>query len=136
MYAKIGLDDLEPRDVEGIEPTLKAVGYQLRPEKMRPSVWEFEAGETNNWHRHEAQEELYFVLDGEFVVTVEREEGDGDGDESGSGEIDEERETFDLREGEFVVIPPETWRQFEALEDSRMLVVGAPNVKDDGILEE
>ena len=57
MYDKTGLDDLEPREVEGIEPDLKAVGYQLRPEEMRPSVWEFAAGETNNWHRHEAQEE-------------------------------------------------------------------------------
>jgi quercetin dioxygenase-like cupin family protein len=139
MYEKTGLDDLEARGVEDIEPTLKAVGYQLRPEKMRPSVWEFETGETNNWHRHEAQEELYFVLDGEFVVTVKREEGKEEEEDSETTEddqTDEERETFDLREGEFAVIPPETWRQFEALEDSRMLVVGAPNVKDDGILEE
>jgi quercetin dioxygenase-like cupin family protein len=135
IYDKTGLDDLEPREVEGIEPDLKAVGYQLRPEEMRPSVWEFAAGETNNWHRHEAQEELYFVLDGEFVVTVE--EGGGASDESGDGEADEtERETFDLRDGEFVVIAPETWRQFEALEDGRLFVVGAPNVKGDAITED
>jgi quercetin dioxygenase-like cupin family protein len=128
MYDKTGLDDLEPREVEGIEPDLKAVGYQLRPEEMRPSVWEFAAGETNNWHRHEAQEEVYFVLDGEFVVTVE--------DETRDGESGEERETFDLREGEFVVIAPETRRQFEALEDCRLFVVGAPNAKGDGITED
>ncbi|WP_135854323.1 cupin domain-containing protein [Halorussus salinus] len=122
MYEKTSLADLETRDVEDIEPDLKAVGYQLRPDEMRPSVWEFEEGETNNWHRHEAQEELYYVLSGEFVVTVESE--------------DEERETFELGADEVVVIPAATWRQFEALEDGRMLVVGAPSVKDDGITED
>ncbi|WP_243700494.1 cupin domain-containing protein [Halorussus pelagicus] len=61
---------------------------------MRPSVWEFSAGERNNRHRHEEQEELYYVLDGEFLVTVESE--------------DEERETFELDRNEVVVILPET----------------------------
>lgn len=121
MYSKVNLDDLETRDVEDIEPKLKAVGYQLRPEEMRPSVWEFDAGESNNRHRHEAQEELYYVTDGEFVMTVEGEDGE---------------ETFDLRAGDFVVVPPESWRQLEALSDGRVLVVGAPNVKDDGVTEE
>jgi quercetin dioxygenase-like cupin family protein len=93
---------------------------------MRPSVWEFEAGETNNWHRQREQEELYFVLDGEFLVTV--------ADASAAEEDD--RETFELGTDEVVVIPPETWRQLEALADGRLLVVGAPNVKDDGITEE
>ncbi|WP_137286267.1 cupin domain-containing protein [Halorussus salinisoli] len=121
MYETTSLSDLDTRDVDDIEPGLKAVGYQLRPSEMRPSVWEFEAGETNDWHRQEEQEELYYVLAGEFLVTVEGE--------------DEERETFELESDEVVVIPPETWRQFEALEDGRLLVVGAPNVKDDAITE-
>jgi len=122
MYEKTGLADLDTRDVEDIEPGLKAVGYRLRPEEMRPSVWEFEDGEANNWHRHEEQEELYYVLSGEFAVTVEDEDGN--------------RETFELDRNEVVVIPPETWRQFEALEDGRMLVVGAPSAKDDAITED
>ncbi|MFC7078842.1 cupin domain-containing protein [Halorussus caseinilyticus] len=122
MYEKTSLADVDPRDVEGIEPDLKAVGYQLRPAKMRPSVWEFEAGETNNWHRQDEQEELYYVLDGSFLVTVESEDG--------------ERETFELGADDVTVIPPETWRQFEAQADGRMLVVGAPNAKDDAITEE
>ena len=125
MYEKTDVEALDARDVEDIDPDLKAVGYELRPEKMRPSVWEYEAGETNNWHRQREQEELYYALDGEFRVTVEGERGDEEG-----------RETFELGEDEVAVIPPETWRQFEALEDGRLLVVGAPNAKDDGILED
>ncbi|WP_276302284.1 cupin domain-containing protein [Halorussus lipolyticus] len=127
MYEKTSLADLETRDVEDIEPDLKAVGYRLRPEEMRPSVWEFAEGETNNWHRHEEQEELYYVLSGTFLVTVESEEKG----ESEDGAV--ERETFELGEDEVVVMPPETWRQFEALDAGRLLVVGAPSVKDDGI---
>lgn len=122
MYSKTAVEELETRDVEDIEPGLKAVGYELRPEEMRPSVWEFEEGETNNWHRHEEQEELYYALDGEFLVTVESEDGD--------------RETFELGTDEVVVIPPGTWRQMEALEAGRLLVVGAPSVKDDGVTGE
>ncbi len=120
-YMKVHLNDLDRREVDDVEPMLRAVGYELRPSKMRPSVWEFEAGETNNRHRHEAQEELYYVTDGEFVMTVE---------------ADDEEETFDLRAGDFVVVPPESWRQMEALSDGRVLVVGAPSVKNDAITEE
>ena len=129
MYEKTGLADLETRDVEDIEPDLKAVGYRLRPEEMRPSVWEFEEDETNNWHRHGEQEELYYVLAGNFLVTVESEGRE-------ENEENTERETFELGTDEVVVIPPETWRQFEALEEARLLVVGAPSAKDDAITED
>ena len=122
MYEKTSLSDLETREVEDVEPRLKAVGYELRPEKMRPSVWEFEAGESNNRHRQREQEELYYVVDGEFSMTVESEEGD--------------RETFDLGAGDVVVVPPESWRQVEAKEAGTVLVVGAPNAKDDAVTEE
>lgn len=115
MYSKASPDDLETRSVEDVEPGLKAVGYELRPEKMRPSVWVFEEGESNRRHRQREQEELYVVLDGRFEVVVEE-------------------ETFEIREGDFVVVPPESWRQLTALEESTLLVVGAPNVKDDAVL--
>jgi quercetin dioxygenase-like cupin family protein len=114
MYETCNLDDLETIDVEDIEPGLKAVGYELRPEKMRPSLWVFEPGESNNRHRQEEQEELYLVLDGRLEMTV--------------GE-----ETFEVESGDVVVVSPEEWRQLTALEESRLFVVGAPNVKDDGV---
>lgn len=116
-YAKVSLDDLELREVDGIEPGLRAVGYELRPSEMRPSVWEFDAGESNNRHRQREQEELYVVLDGELRMEVDGEE-------------------FDVESGDVVVVSPESWRQLTARTASTVLVVGAPNVADDAIDEE
>ncbi len=115
-YAKTNIDDLEIRDINGLEPALRAVGYELRPSKMRPSVWEFDAGDSNNRHRQREQEELYVVLDGRLEMEV-----DG--------------ETFAVASGDCVVVPPESWRQLTAEEPSRVLAVGAPNVSDDTIAE-
>lgn len=115
MYSKVTMDDLETRTVEDIEPGLRAVGYELQPEKMRPSVWEFGAGQSNRRHRQREQEELYVVLEGSFEMVVDQ-------------------ETFEIEAGDFVVVAPESWRQLTALEESTLFVVGAPNVKDDAVL--
>lgn len=116
MYKRANLEELERRDVDDVEPRLLAVGYELRPEKMRPSAWAFAAGESNNRHRQREQEELYLVLDGRFAVEVDGEE-------------------FEVGAGEVVIVPPDSWRQFTALEDGTLFVVGAPNTKDDAIQE-
>ena len=116
MYETCNLDDLETIDVDDVEPGLKAVGYELRPEKMRPSLWIFEPGESNNRHRQREQEELYLVLDGRLEMTVDD-------------------ETFEVVAGDVVVVPPESWRQLTAVEESRVFAVGAPNVKDDDVRE-
>lgn len=118
VYSNVSLDDVEPRELDDLEPTLRSVGYELRPDRMRPSVWEYDAGESSNYHRHEEQEELYVVLEGRFEVTVER---------------DDEREVLDLETDDYLVVPPETWRQLEAKAESRLFVVGAPSAKEDAI---
>lgn len=115
-YAKVRLDDVERHELDDVEPTLLSVGYELRPDEMRPNVWRFDEGESTNEHRHAEQEELYAVLDGTFEVTVETEETE---------------EEFFLRTGDFLVVQPESWRQLTATEGSLLLVVGAPPVKED-----
>lgn len=115
MYSRCTIDEVEPREIDGIDPSLRAIGYELRPEKMRPGVWEYEADESNNLHRQEEQEELYVVLSGSFEM-----------------EVGEER--LELDAGDVVVVEPDAWRRLTAREDSQLLVVGAPNVKDDGIV--
>lgn len=117
MYASVNIGDLERRELDDAEPDLLAVGYELRPEKMRPSVWAYEPGESHNRHRQREQEELYLVLDGRLEMRVDD-------------------ETFEVEAGDVVVVSPEEWRNLTALEESRVFVVGAPNVKDDGVLEE
>lgn len=117
MYKRVNFEDLEIREVDGIEPGLKAVGYELRPEKMRPSLWQFDAGESNRRHRQREQEELYVVLNGRLAMEVEG-------------------ERFEVAEGDAIVVPPESWRQLTAKEESRVFIVGAPNVKDDDIPQE
>lgn len=107
--------DLETREADGIDPRIRAVGYELRPEKMRPSVWVYEAGESNNRHYQREQEELYHVLSGRFEMTVDD-------------------ETLELGAGDVVVVEPEAVRQLTCREAGEVFVVGAPNVKDDGVV--
>ncbi|MDQ2049032.1 cupin domain-containing protein [Natronolimnohabitans sp. A-GB9] len=121
MYSQTDLDAVEPRDLEGEAPTLLPVGLELQPEQLRPSVWHYEKGEENAYHRQEQQEELYVVLEGTVDVTIER----GD-----------DRDVVELTKHDFLVVPPESWRQLRAVEESRILAIGAPNVDDDGILED
>lgn len=116
MYSKVNVDDLDPVEVEEIDPVVRPVGYELRPGKMRPNVFVYGAGESNNRHRQTEQEELYLVLDGRLRMDVDD-------------------ETFEIEAGDVVVVSPESWRRLTAIQDSEVFVVGAPNVKDDGIRE-
>ena len=119
MYSRVNIEDVQPREFDDA-PTLRSIGHELGPDETRPAVWEYEAGETNASHRQEQQEELYVVLEGVFDVTIEH---------------DDEREVVTIEEGDYLLVPPEPWRQLEAVDDGTVLVVGAPNVKDDGVLE-
>lgn len=120
MYSLVSLETVESRDLETTAPTLRSVGDDLQPENMRPAIWEFDAGDENVFHRQSEQEELYVVLKGRLDATIER----GD-----------DRDVLEIKQNDFLVVPPESWRQLEARENSTVLVVGAPNVPDDGILE-
>ncbi|AGN00336.1 hypothetical protein L593_01925 [Salinarchaeum sp. Harcht-Bsk1] len=125
-YSKVSLDEVEAHRLEEPERTILPIGVELRPAKMRPSVWEYEAGETSNRHRQREQEELYVPLAGRFEVAIAGNEGgeDGTGDE----------ELLELETGDYLVVDPETTRQLTAVTDGRILVVGAPNVTDDGVV--
>ena len=121
MYSMVDLENVERRDLDTEDPTLLPVGLELQPEQMRPSVWHYEQGEENAYHRQDQQEELYVVLEGTVDVTIER---------------DDERNVVALTKHDFLVVPPESWRQLRATEESVVLAVGAPNVKADAILED
>lgn len=113
-YSLVSLDEVEPRELDDVQPVLLSVGYELRPGEMRPNVWRFEPGESTTHHRHEAQEELYVVLEGRFDARVDD-------------------EWFEIEAGDYLVVDPDSWRQLTATEAALLLVVGAPPVKDDAV---
>ncbi|WP_318568161.1 cupin domain-containing protein [Salinigranum marinum] len=122
MPAHTSLDDLDAVSVDrsDTDASVVPVGYELRPSKMRPAVWNLPAGESTPYHRQREQEELYLALSGRFEVRLDH----GDGDE----------ETFEFGPRDVLVVEPDVARQLTALEDGELFVVGAPNVKDDGVV--
>ncbi|AFK21470.1 cupin domain-containing protein (plasmid) [Haloferax mediterranei ATCC 33500] len=121
MHKHASLSNLELHDVEHADAKVRAVGYELRPEKMRPTVWVFEAGGSGPMHRQTEQEELYHVLSGRFEMVF----ADDDGTVT---------ETLELASGDIVVVSPNEVRQLRCLDAGEVFVVGAPNVKDDGVV--
>lgn len=121
-FNKASPDDVPPVDLGDLgevemEPDVRRVQSELDAEEMVANVWEFEEGDAMIHHRHEEQEELYYVIDGEFRLKV------GD-----VGETDEHV----VSEGEMFVASPETGRGYKCIseEGGRVLSVGAPNVTD------
>ena len=117
MPERISLNDVEPREVDGFEPQIKAIGYQLKPDNLRPSVWEYSAGESNKKHKHETQEELYTLLSGKMRIECQE-------------------ESIELEPNDFLVVPPTEWRRLTALKDSTLLAIGAPNEAHDAVFQE
>lgn len=114
MPDKISLSEIEEQELDGFDPLLKPIGYHLQPEHLRPSIWEYDTGESNREHRHDTQEELYTVLSGKVEITI-----DG--------------KTIEMQPGDFVAVSPTEWRQVTAIEDSRLLAIGAPNESHDAV---
>lgn len=69
------------------------------------------------WHYHEIDDEIFYVLSGRM--------------EFGVGE-----QTFVASPGDLVVVGPGVGRRFEALEESRLVVVNAPAGPSEGFLRE
>ncbi|WP_416841607.1 cupin domain-containing protein [Haloferax sp. DFSO52] len=119
MYDRVNLADLELHENTIADGRVRAVGYELRPAKMRPSVWVFEPGEQSTKHYQEEQEELYHVLSGQFELTIFD---------------DDETETLELEPGDVVVVSSDEVRQLTCLDAGEVFIVGAPNTKDDGVV--
>jgi quercetin dioxygenase-like cupin family protein len=124
-YEVVDLDDVSLTDLSEIEEAppdldIKPVGKQLGLSEMRATVWYFEPGEEIQYHAHSEQEELYFVLDGEFSLKLGR-----------SGET----EYVDADPGTFWVAGPEIGHGHRNVGDEQgvILALGAPPVDDPGL---
>ena len=124
-YEVIDLDDVPITDlseIDAVPPDLdvRRVGDALGVENMRVTVWYFEPGEEIQYHAHSEQEELYFVLEGEFSLKLGR-----------SGE----EEYVEAGPGTFWVAGPEVGHGHRNVGDERgvVLALGAPPVEDPGL---
>jgi quercetin dioxygenase-like cupin family protein len=124
-YEVVHLDDVPVTDlseVEGVPPDLdiKGVGDALGAEEMRVTVWYFDPGEEIQYHAHSEQEELYYVLEGEFSLKLGR-----------SGE----EEYVEAGPGTFWIAKPEIGHGHRNVGDERgaVLAFGAPPVDDPGL---
>jgi quercetin dioxygenase-like cupin family protein len=109
-------------EIEEIPPDLdmRSLGDALETDEMNVNVWYFDSGEEITYHAHSEQEELYYVLTGEFEVTVGR-----------AGE----EETHEVGPGTFYAAGPEIGHGHRYLGDEQgiILAIGAPAVDDPGL---
>lgn len=119
-YHVTRLADVDEQSMVGIDQfpdRYRMLSEALGLSEMRANVWYFDPGEELVFHAHETQEELVFVLEGEFELTVGH-----------PGET----ETHDLGPGSVYAASPDVGRGIENLGDTEgsVLAVGAPAVDD------
>jgi quercetin dioxygenase-like cupin family protein len=124
-YEVIHLDDVTETDlseVEGVPPDLnvRRVGDALGAEEVRLTVWYFEPGEEIQYHAHNEQEEIFYVIEGEFSLKLGK-----------SGE----EEYVDAGPGTFWLAKPEIGHGHRNVGDERgvVLALGAPPEDDPGV---
>lgn len=118
-------DDVRVTDlsaVEKIPPDLdiRSIDEALGTDEMNVKLWYFDPGEEIQYHAHAEQEELYYVLEGEFSVKI-----------GPSGE----EEYHEIGPGTFYAAGPETGHGHRYTGDDQgiVLAIGAPAVEDPGL---
>lgn len=124
-YEVVHTDDVAETDlseVEEVPPELniRPIDDALGAEQIGIRIWYFEPGEEIQYHAHAEQEEIYYVLEGEFSLKL-----------GASGE----EEYTEVSPGAFWVASPEMGHGHRYLGDDRgaVLAIGAPRVEDPGI---
>ena len=124
-YGVVHTDDVRLTDlseIDEIPPDLdiRSLDDALGTEKMNVKVWYFDPGEEIQYHAHSEQEELYYVLEGEFSLKLGR-----------SGE----EEFVEVGPGACYAAGPEVGHGHRYLGDDQgiILAIGAPAVEDPGL---
>lgn len=124
-YEVVDTDDVPVTDLSELDEVppdldIRAVDEALGLEQMQAKVWYFEPGEEIQYHAHSEQEELYYVLEGEFSLKLGR-----------SGE----EEIVEVGPGTFYAAGPEIGHGHRYVGDERgvVLAFGAPAVEDPGL---
>jgi len=116
------IDRTDLSEIDAVPPDLevKSVGRLMGLENLVATLWYFEPGEEIAYHAHSEQEELYFVVKGEFSLKLGR-----------SGET----EIVEAGPGDVWAAGPEVGHGHRYVGDDEgvVLAVGAPNVEDPGL---
>ena len=117
--SEVPITDLGEVEEVPVDLDVRSVGEALGLEELRAHVWYFEPGDEIGYHAHGTQEEVYFVVEGEFEVTL------GPPDET---------ETRTVGPGDFWAAGPETGHAHRCISDDggTVLAIGAPAVEDMG----
>lgn len=109
-------------EIDEIPPDLdmRSLGDALGTDELNVNIWYFDPGEEIQYHAHTEQEELYYVLTGDFSIKVGR-----------SGET----ESKEVGPGTFYAAGPEIGHGHRYLGDEQgiILAIGAPAVEDRGL---
>jgi len=126
----MGYDVVDEEDVpwtdlsedDSVLPTMrvKILSDVLDTQKSNVRLWEFKPGDEIGYHAHAEQEELYYIVEGEFSLKL-----------GPSGK----EEYIEVGPGTFYVAGSETGHGHRCIGDNpgRVLAVGVPPVDDPGL---
>lgn len=124
-YEVVATDDVPTTDLSEIDEVppdleIRAIDEALNTDHVQLKLWYFEPGEEIQYHAHSEQEEIYYVLEGEFSLKLGR-----------SGE----EEYVEAGPGTFWIAKPEIGHGHRNVGDERgvVLAIGAPTVEDPGL---
>lgn len=122
------VDVVRMAEIDAVHEKFDELGVQnldedrLETKEMKVKIWHVPPGESMGTHGHPTQEEFYYILEGEFEVTI-----------GPPGET----ETYQGRPGTIFTADPDIARGYENIgaRAGRVLVIAAPNVAEGGIPE-
>lgn len=124
-YEVVDPDEVEITDLSAVEEVppnldIRQIDRALGLENVRVKLWYFNPGEEIRYHAHSNQEEIYYVLKGEFSLKLGK---------SGNEEY------VEVGPGTFYAAGPEVGHGHRYLGDERgvVLAIGAPAVNDPGL---
>lgn len=116
----VSVTDLSTNDAVPPDLDIRDIGSSLGLEQARMKLWYFEPGEEIQYHAHEEQEEIYYVMQGEFSLKLGR-----------SGE----EEYVTVGPGDFYAARPGIGHghRYTGDDEGIILAFGAPSVDDPGL---
>lgn len=117
---EVSVTDLSTNDAVPPDLNIRDIGAALGLKQARMKLWYFDPGEEIQYHAHREQEEIYYVIQGQFSLKLGR-----------SGE----EEYVEVGPGDFYAARPEIGHGHRYLgeDEGILLAIGVPSVDDPGL---